>query len=88
MLSTFQKNYQLNNAESVRQFQPRVALWQPRETHLIFSKAQPRLVGVANNLLGPFFAPGFQANPGLALANAFSVTRFEGNFLKFPFYKH
>jgi hypothetical protein len=30
---------------------------------------------VANNRLGRFLHPGFQANPGLTLANAFSVTR-------------
>ena len=41
MLSTFEKTYQkMNNAESVRQFQPRVALWQPWENASHFSKAQ------------------------------------------------
>ena len=41
MLPTFEKTYQeMNNAESVRQFQPRVALWQPWENASHFSKAQ------------------------------------------------
>ena len=31
---------QMNNAESVRQFQPRVALWQPWESGFHFLKAQ------------------------------------------------
>ena len=33
-------------------------------------------MAVANNLPGHFCTQGFKANPGLTLANAFSVTRF------------
>jgi hypothetical protein len=41
MPPTFEKAYQkMNNAESVRQFQPRVAPWQPWESASHFSKAQ------------------------------------------------
>jgi len=40
---------------------------------------------VANNLLGDFWTQGFKANPGLTLANAFSVSRFEHTFDSRPF---
>jgi len=37
MIATFEKTYRkMNNAESVRQFQPRVALWQPWEKRISF----------------------------------------------------
>src|SRR6266545_3066141 len=48
-----------SNAESVRKCEPRVALWQPWEQRIpLFLK---------------LFTQGFKANPGLKLANAFSV---------------
>jgi predicted outer membrane lipoprotein len=62
------------NAKGVRQFQPRVALWQPWDHRCDFMKdATPTKVGVAKNLLAHFRTQGFKANPGLKLANAFSV---------------
>ena len=78
----------MNNAESVRQFQPRVALWQPWENLFLEGATLKELrrrsltatlrnpFRVANNLIGHFWTQGFKANPGLTLANAFSVTRF------------
>jgi hypothetical protein len=53
----------MNNAESVRQFQPRVALWQPWDTEGVAATFVDRKNGstpfrVANHLLG-------HLNPGL-----------------------
>ena len=87
MLSTFRKTYQMNNAESVRQFQPRVALWQPWDHACNFTE-DATLKGLRRRPLhrNPVATPselrrnkcepypqGFKANPGLELANAFSV---------------
>jgi len=77
-----------NNAESVGQFQPRVALWQPWvKTHPnLFQDATLKGLRRRPSSLNPvatpselrsdkcaLFTQGFKANPGLKLANAFSV---------------
>jgi len=71
-------------AESVREFQPRVALWQPWEQHIQMSQdgtlkglrspsVESQLLQSCEDSLAAFNTQGFKANPGLKLANAFSV---------------
>jgi len=88
---------EITNAESVRQFQPRVAFWQPWEMDLtiedatlkelpgclINPKASQPLQGCEHSV-GHFLDPGFPSNPGLTLANAFSVTRLFVRSLETP----
>jgi hypothetical protein len=80
------------NAESVREFQPTVALWQPWGNASQFVEdatlkglclrsqnrkavATPTESGLRRVSWGSFLTQGFKANPGLELANAFSVRR-------------
>ena len=72
------------NAESVRQFQPRVALWQPWENASHFSKAQlfeelrrrlftakPRNPFRVANKLSGILSPGFQSKPWADISQRF-----------------
>jgi hypothetical protein len=60
------------NAESVRQFQPTVALWQPWEKCAV-TQCGRNSFRVATKQKHVSYPQGFKANPGLEFANTFGV---------------
>ena len=71
----FQLLAAMHNAESVRQFQPGVALWQPRGNFQGCANLLPTTMtqGFRANTPTPCGLPARGPRPGLKLANAFSV---------------
>jgi hypothetical protein len=70
--------HEKHNAESVGEFQPRVALRQPWEQARSLMDTAT-LKGVAKDAFPMSMTQGFEANPGLEFANAFSVIKRRGS---------
>jgi len=69
--------------EGVRQFQPRVELWQPwdHECHLVGTRNPERVGARRAQKQSLVLSPGLpKLNPGLKLANTFGVTLRESEF--------